>query len=115
MSEGLKITYEENEVIAEDTVFSGKTVVITGTLENLSRNEVKEIVEKLGGKVTGSVSKNTDIVIVGENPGSKADKAEELGIRIIGNEELISAIESLYILSILLILLLSSCKEHSIT
>lgn len=93
LSEGLKITYEESEVISEDTIFNGKTVVITGTLENLSRNEVKEIVEKLGGKVTGSVSKNTDIVIVGENPGSKADKAEELGIRIMDNDELKSLID----------------------
>ena len=87
-SEGFKIHFEETEIINNDSVFSGKTVVITGAIKDLSRNEVGDIVKKLGGKVTGSVSKNTDIVIAGEKAGSKRDKAEELKIRIIENNEL---------------------------
>ncbi len=78
--------HHEDEDIDEDTVFSGKTVVITGTLEGISRNEAKEVVIKMGGKVTGSVSKKTDYVIVGENPGSKVAKAEKLGVEIMDGE-----------------------------
>ncbi|HAE92354.1 MAG TPA: DNA ligase (NAD(+)) LigA, partial [Tissierella sp.] len=70
------------------SVFTDKTVVITGTIEGLSRNEIKELVEKMGGKVTGSVSKKTDYVIVGEEPGSKYTKAVELGVEIINEEKL---------------------------
>ncbi len=83
---GVSPAYENQETL-DNTIFTGKKVVITGTIEEISRNEAKEFVEKLGGKVTSSVSKNTDYVIVGESPGSKADKAKEIGIRIINNEE----------------------------
>ncbi|MBZ4688502.1 MAG: ligase LigA [Clostridiales bacterium] len=65
----------------------GLKFVITGTLENYSRNEAKEAIENLGGKVTSSVSKSTDYVVVGENPGSKADKAREMGIEILNEEQ----------------------------
>ena len=65
---------------------NGKTFVITGTLSN-SRDVYKEKLESLGAKVTGSVTKKTDYVLVGENPGSKYDKAVELGIKIINEEE----------------------------
>ncbi|KNF07247.1 DNA ligase LigA [Gottschalkia purinilytica] len=92
LSEGITLEYEEHEV-KEDSIFSGKTVVVTGTLEDFSRTEAKEIVEKLGGKVTGSVSKKTDFVVVGENPGSKADKASELGISIINSDEFKKIVE----------------------
>lgn len=94
LSEGFEIKHEKAEVISQDSIFNGKTVVITGTIENMSRNEVGDIVKRLGGKVTGSVSKNTDIVIAGEKAGSKKDKAEELGIRIIENQELKEIIEN---------------------
>lgn len=67
----------------EASVLSGKTVVVTGTLSTFSRQEVKEIMLAMGAKVTGSVSKKTDFVIVGADPGSKADKANELGIAIL--------------------------------
>ncbi len=97
ISEGFKIHFEETEVTDSDSILSGKTVVITGTIENLSRNEMGEIVKKLGGKVTGSVSKNTDIVIAGEKAGSKRDKAEELGIYILEKEELKNIINNTYI------------------
>jgi len=69
--------------------FTGKTFVITGTLPNLSRKEAQNLIEENGGKVSGSVSKKTDFVVVGEDPGSKYDKALSLNITIIGEEELI--------------------------
>jgi DNA ligase (NAD+) len=67
---------------------NGKTFVVTGTLAGFSREGVKEFIEQHGGKVTGSVSKNTDYVVVGENPGSKLDKARQLGVPVIGEEQL---------------------------
>ena len=70
-------------------LFNGKTFVLTGTLSKLTRNEAKELIETLGGKNTGSVSKKTDVVIVGENPGSKYDDAVKLGITIWNEEEFI--------------------------
>lgn len=84
--EGVNPKFQQIEI--RDSIFTGKTVVITGTIEGLPRNDIKEMVEKMGGKVSSAVSKNTDFVIVGESPGSKYDKAIELGIRVIGEEEL---------------------------
>ena len=68
---------------------AGKTVVLTGKLEQLTRNEAKEKIEALGGNVAGSVSKKTDLVIAGEEAGSKLKKAEELGIEVWNEEKLI--------------------------
>lgn len=65
-----------------DSIFAGKTIVLTGKLEQMARNDAKKELEALGAKVTGSVSKNTDIVIAGEDAGSKLDKALELGIEV---------------------------------
>jgi len=65
-----------------DSAFADKTVVLTGKLMSMSRNEAKEQIERLGGRVTGSVSRSTDIVIAGEDAGSKLDKAQQLGIEI---------------------------------
>ncbi|MEH7176758.1 NAD-dependent DNA ligase LigA [Neobacillus vireti] len=72
-----------------DSIFAGKTVVLTGKLEQLSRNEAKEKIEALGGKVAGSVSKKTHLVIAGEDAGSKLTKAEELGIEVWDEEKLL--------------------------
>lgn len=69
--------------------FYGKTVVLTGTLSILTRDEAKNKLKQLGAKVTGSVSKNTDFVIAGESAGSKLDKAQELNIKVIDEQEMI--------------------------
>jgi DNA ligase (NAD+) len=68
--------------------FEGLTVVLTGTLERRTRSEAKEAIEEAGGRVTTSVSSKTDLVVAGTDPGSKRDKAEGLGVRIIDEEEL---------------------------
>ncbi|WP_204644383.1 NAD-dependent DNA ligase LigA [Gemella haemolysans] len=83
---GMNPQYEIQEVNA-DNIFSGKTVVLTGKLVELTRNEAKEYLEKYGAKVTGSVTSKTDLVIAGEKAGSKLAKAEQLGIRVINEEE----------------------------
>lgn len=85
--EGVKPHYEILE-LNEETIFTGKTIVITGTIEGLSRNEIKESVISMGGKVTGSVSKKTDFVIAGEKAGSKLKRAQDLNIPVINEEEL---------------------------
>ena len=67
---------------------AGLTFVVTGTLTNFSREGIKEFIQEHGGKVIGSVSKNTDYLVLGEDPGSKLDKAQELGVKIIDENEL---------------------------
>lgn len=76
--------------VAEDAPFAGKTVVLTGTLTTLTRKEAKELIESLGGKASGSVSKKTHLVVAGESAGSKLTKANELGIPVISEEEFIA-------------------------
>ena len=73
--------------------FIGKTFVLTGTLSTITRNDAKNKIEELGGNVSGSVSKKTDFVIVGENPGSKYDNAVKLGITIWNEQEFLEKIE----------------------
>ena len=77
------------ENIQENENFDGKKFVITGTLESYKRDELTKIIEKFGGEVIKSVSKNTDVVICGEAPGSKYDKAKDLGIEIWNEEKLL--------------------------
>ena len=87
LCEGVKPYFEEIKIVG-DSIFTDKTVVITGTINGISRNEIKDMVERMGGKVSGSVSKKTGYVIVGEDPGSKYEKALELGIEIIDETRL---------------------------
>ncbi|MEB3102384.1 NAD-dependent DNA ligase LigA [Ferviditalea candida] len=78
---------EKAEPASIDSMFAGKTIVLTGTLHSMSRDEAAKKLERLGAKVTGSVSKKTDMVIAGENAGSKLAKAKELGLQILDDEE----------------------------
>ena len=82
---GVNPKYEEQEVT--ESLFKGKTVVVTGSLEDYTRISIKEKFESLGAKVSGSVSKKTDYVLAGEEAGSKLKKAQELGIKIISEKE----------------------------
>jgi DNA ligase (NAD+) len=77
-----------------DSPFMDKTIVLTGKMENYSRSEAKKIVQELGGNVTGSVSKNTDLLIAGEDAGSKYTKASDLGIEIWDEEQFMKALSN---------------------
>ena len=82
------------EAAAEEkgSSLEGLTIVVTGTLPTLGRSEVKDLIEKNGGKCTGSVSKKTNYLVAGEAAGSKLTKAEELGIPVISEADLLSMI-----------------------
>ncbi len=88
---GLNMRYESRKVSDK---FSGLTFVLTGNLSTLKREQAKEIIENLGGKCSGSVSKKTSYVVAGENAGSKLDKANELGITVINEEQFIKMTKS---------------------
>ena len=83
---GLNTYYLGKKVIIDEN-FANKTFVLTGTLSSITRNEAKMKIESLGGKVTDSVTGKTSVVIVGDNPGSKFDKAQKLGITIWDEKE----------------------------
>jgi len=87
---GVQTCKEKQEIV--EHIFDGKTFVFTGSLRCCSREVAQEIVEKLGGKVTNSVSRKTGYVVVGENPGSKLRKAQQLGVKTITEEEFIQMI-----------------------
>ncbi|MFJ6413722.1 NAD-dependent DNA ligase LigA [Terribacillus sp. AE2B 122] len=92
---GVNMTYKgiKPQEVTSDSIFSGKTIVLTGKMEALTRPEAKEKIEALGGIVTGSVSKKTDLLIAGEDAGSKYEKAEKLGIEIWDEARLIEALQ----------------------
>ena len=90
---GVKPYFEELEI--KENSFAGKTMVVTGTLENYSRNEIKEKLEALGVKISSSVSKKTDYVLVGKEPGSKYAKALELEVKVLNEEEFEKMIDGL--------------------
>jgi len=83
---GVNFKSEQKTVISKPQI-TGKTFVLTGKLDSFSRDEAKNIIEKFGGKVSSSVSKNTDYVLVGQEPGSKFENAKKLGIKIINEDE----------------------------
>lgn len=94
---GVNMDYKGPKLAAleeSDSPFAGKTIVLTGTLEHFKRNELKELLEGMGAKVTGSVSKSTDLVIAGASAGSKLDKAQELNIQVMDEEELLKVLPS---------------------
>ncbi len=93
-SYGLNMEYFGKKIV-QDPFFSGKTFVLTGSLQIYTREEGKELIESLGGKTSESVSKKTSCVIVGENPGKKYEKAKELGIEIITEEQFKEKIENI--------------------
>ena len=77
----------------KDGPLTGKTVVVTGSLKNFSRNQAEELIEQLGGRASGSVSKKTDYILAGENAGSKLDKARSLDIRVLDEAAFLALIE----------------------
>lgn len=87
------ILEEKKEVKETAAGLSGKIFVLTGALESLTRNQAKEMLEERGAKVSGSVSKKTDFVVAGDNPGSKYQKAQDMGITIIGEDRLREILE----------------------
>ena len=92
LNQGIKPIFEDTEIY--ENPFMNKTVVVTGSLNNFGRVEIKEKLEALGAKAATSVSKKTDYVLAGENAGSKLDKAIELGIKIITEVEFLALIEA---------------------
>ncbi|MDN4494888.1 NAD-dependent DNA ligase LigA [Ureibacillus aquaedulcis] len=92
---GVNMVYKGKKVQVEvgDNPFAGKTIVLTGKLSQLTRNEAKAKIEELGGTVTGSVSKKTDLVIAGEDAGSKLTKATELGIEVWDEDRLVQQLQ----------------------
>ena len=86
------VSFESREEIA-DTRFAGKTFVLTGALERFTRSEAEEIIERFGGKASGSVSKKTSYVLAGADPGSKLTKAQSLGVPVLSEEEFLQMIE----------------------
>ena len=90
---GVNFKYLGSTSKAADSYFSGKTVVLTGTLSSMGRKEATALLEDLGAKVTGSVSKATDCVIAGVEAGSKLDKAQALGITVLSEDEFLSLIK----------------------
>jgi DNA ligase (NAD+) len=85
---------EREKVEEKMDILTGLTFVVTGTLKNYSRDEIHNYIKKLGGKVSNSVSKNTDYLICGESPGSKLEKARAIGVKVISEEEFEELVKS---------------------
>ena len=83
---------DEAKEIDENNPFYNKTIVITGSFADFSRDELSDKMKSFGAKVTGSVSKNTDILLCGEKAGSKLKKATDLGVKVITEQELLELI-----------------------
>ena len=91
---GVQIIYPKKQEETEEKFLAGKTFVFTGALDHFTRDEAQELVEKYGGRAASSVSRKTDYVVVGKDPGSKYDKARQLGVRILTEEEFIRMLET---------------------
>ena len=79
--------FPTEKVVVKETPISGKTFVLTGGLDSFSRDESTKVIEEMGGQVSSSVSKKTDFVVVGKDPGSKYDDALKLGVKTINEGE----------------------------
>ncbi|MBK8267195.1 MAG: NAD-dependent DNA ligase LigA [Planctomycetes bacterium] len=90
---GVNMT-QARRAVAADSPLAGKTVVITGTLSRYDRKGIESLIKSLGGKASGSVSKKTDFLVAGESAGSKLEKARELGVRILTEDEFTALVES---------------------
>jgi DNA ligase (NAD+) len=88
------VRFEPVPRVAAGGALAGKTLVLTGTLPTLKREDAKALIEGAGGKVSGSVSKKTDFVVAGEEAGSKLDKAKELGVAVIDEATLLGLVSS---------------------
>ena len=88
------VQVHSTEGVKKKAGVAGKTFVITGTLASVGRDEAKELIRKAGGRASGSVSKETDFVVVGENPGSKYNEAKKLGVRILSESEFLDMIRA---------------------
>jgi len=91
---GIWPTEQPQDTGVAQGIFSGMVFVITGTLPSLSRENAKKLIEMHGGKTTDSVSRKTSYLLLGENPGSKLEKATSLGVEVIGEKELLELINS---------------------
>src|SRR5207302_1637436 len=91
---GMNFNSQLYQAAAPAGPLNGKTFVLTGTLPNLTREDAGAKIEAKGGKVSGSVSKKTDYVVAGEDAGSKLEKAQKLGVEIIGEPELLRLVAS---------------------
>lgn len=103
LAAGIKITQEE---ATTTQLLAGKTFVFTGALEHLTRQEAEEKIISFGGRAASSVSKNTDFVVVGQDAGSKADKARELGLQILSEDEFEEMIKNMEFF-----LIVSACRQ----
>ena len=90
IEKGVEIIYQSEN---DSQILSGKTFVITGTLKNMTRSEAKNFIENNGGKVTSAVSNNTNYLLAGDNPGSKIKKAEDIGVSIINEDQMLDLIK----------------------
>ena len=86
-SHGVKLTQDTEVSVSGAVNLGGKTFVVTGTLARYSREEVEDLIKRHGGKATGSVSKKTSYLVAGENAGSKLEKARQLGVPILSEED----------------------------
>jgi DNA ligase (NAD+) len=91
---GVSLETSEEDSVDRSGVFANKTLVVTGTLEYYSRDEIERVIEKLGGKASGSISKKTDYLVAGQAAGSKLQKAEQLGVKILTEAEFRELAES---------------------
>lgn len=84
---GVSLRTSEEDSVDHSGVFAGKTLVVTGTLQHYSRDEIERLIEKLGGKASGSISKKTDFLVAGQTAGSKLQKAQQMGVKVLSEEE----------------------------